>query len=102
MERNSKRERQLEQGSHTARHELSHDADGGEHVIEQRRVRVVDRCDVLVVGGGPAGLSAAIGAARAGADTILVERFGCFGGGEWVAAALRDPISDFCPSQIRQ
>ena len=37
-------------------------------------------CDVLVVGSGPSGLSAAIGAARAGADVMLVERFGCFGG----------------------
>jgi hypothetical protein len=37
-------------------------------------------CDVLVVGGGPAGLSAALAAARAGADTMIIERFGCFGG----------------------
>ena len=38
------------------------------------------RCEVLVVGGGPSGLSAALGARRAGADVILMERFGCFGG----------------------
>ena len=31
-------------------------------------------CDVLVVGGGPAGLMAAIAAAEAGAETVLVER----------------------------
>jgi hypothetical protein len=37
-------------------------------------------CDVLVVGGGSAGSSAAIAAARAGARTILVERFGFLGG----------------------
>lgn len=36
--------------------------------------------DVLVVGGGPAGLGAAIGAARSGAKTRLVERFGSLGG----------------------
>ena len=37
-------------------------------------------CEVLVVGGGPAGLSAALGARRAGADVILCEAYGCFGG----------------------
>ena len=36
--------------------------------------------DVLVVGSGPAGLSAAIAAAREGVSVILCERFGCFGG----------------------
>ncbi|MHA1235461.1 MAG: FAD-dependent oxidoreductase, partial [Promethearchaeota archaeon] len=38
------------------------------------------KVDVLVVGGGPSGLAAAIGAAREGVDTLLVERYGCFGG----------------------
>jgi hypothetical protein len=32
------------------------------------------------VGGGPAGLAAAIAAAREGVETLLVERYGCFGG----------------------
>lgn len=41
---------------------------------------VLDRCEVLVVGGGPAGTMAAIAAARAGADTVLLERHGFFGG----------------------
>ena len=36
--------------------------------------------DVLVVGAGPAGISAAIEAARSGAKTALVERYGCVGG----------------------
>ena len=36
--------------------------------------------DVLVAGGGPAGVCAAVSAAREGAKTILVERFGCLGG----------------------
>ena len=38
------------------------------------------RAEVLVVGAGPAGLAAALSAARAGADTLLVERFGSAGG----------------------
>ena len=36
--------------------------------------------EVLVVGGGPGGLAAALAAARAGAHTTLVDRYGCFGG----------------------
>ena len=46
----------------------------------ERRVDVIHRCDVLVVGSGPGGLAAAIAAARSGVDVCLVERFGCFGG----------------------
>jgi hypothetical protein len=33
-----------------------------------------------VVGGGPAGLAAAVGAAREGVHTTLIDRYGCFGG----------------------
>jgi NADPH-dependent 2,4-dienoyl-CoA reductase/sulfur reductase-like enzyme len=45
-----------------------------------KEIPVLTRCEILVVGGGPAGLSAALGARRAGADVVLMERFGCFGG----------------------
>src|SRR5919107_2842798 len=53
-----------------------------EHYVTEpaRETPVVHRTDVLVVGSGPGGRAAAIGAARAGADVTLVERFGCFGG----------------------
>lgn len=38
------------------------------------------RCDVLVVGGGPSGIAAAVAAARQGAHTILLERHNHLGG----------------------
>ncbi len=36
--------------------------------------------DVIVAGSGPAGISAAVAAARLGAQVALVERYGCIGG----------------------
>ena len=45
-----------------------------------RQTPVVGRTDVLVVGGGPAGLCAAIAAAHNGARVILAERYGHLGG----------------------
>ncbi|HSY94922.1 MAG TPA: FAD-dependent oxidoreductase, partial [Steroidobacteraceae bacterium] len=45
-----------------------------------RSVDVILETDVLVVGSGPGGLAAALGAARAGARTALIDRNGCFGG----------------------
>jgi hypothetical protein len=41
---------------------------------------VVGRCDVVVVGGGPAGVSAAVAAARTGASVTLLERYAALGG----------------------
>jgi glycine/D-amino acid oxidase-like deaminating enzyme len=43
-------------------------------------IPIVARADVVVVGGGPAGFSAAISAARAGASVTLVERYPYLGG----------------------
>lgn len=43
-------------------------------------VPVVATSDVVVVGGGPAGVCAAVAAARAGASVTLVERYGYLGG----------------------
>jgi len=45
-----------------------------------REIEVARDTDVVVVGGGPAGLAAAIASARAGAKTTMVERFGFVGG----------------------
>ena len=45
-----------------------------------RSIPVLDRVDVLVAGGGPAGIAAALASAREGARTALVERYGYLGG----------------------
>ncbi len=45
-----------------------------------RTIPVMAETDVLVVGSGPGGLAAAIAAAREGVETMLVERWGSFGG----------------------
>ena len=45
-----------------------------------REIPVITQTEVLVVGAGPAGLAAALSAARMGADTLLVERYGYVGG----------------------
>ncbi|MBE3574251.1 MAG: FAD-dependent oxidoreductase [Firmicutes bacterium] len=49
--------------------------------------------DVLVVGGGPAGLAAAVAAARQGCSTMLLERYGFVGGTP--VAALVGPMMTF-------
>jgi Thioredoxin reductase len=52
-----------------------------------REIPVAGHCDVLVVGAGPAGIGAAIAAARAGMKTRLIETAGCLGG-VWTAGLL--------------
>ena len=52
----------------------------GKIIQPEREVPLFSQADVVVVGGGPAGFAAAIGAARTGAKTILVERYGSLGG----------------------
>ena len=53
---------------------------GGTVREDAREIDVYHRCDVVVVGGGPAGCAAAWAAAKAGADVTLVERYNCLGG----------------------
>jgi hypothetical protein len=45
-----------------------------------RTLPVYGEFDVVVIGGGPAGLAASVSAARHGARTLLVERYGFLGG----------------------
>jgi len=55
------------------------------------------KTDVLVVGGGPAGIGAALGAAKAGVKTLLIESCGFFGG---IAAwSLGMPINQMRPER---
>jgi len=53
---------------------------GGQVIQPERTLPVLHETDVLVAGGGPAGFAAAVAAARAGARTAIVERYGYFGG----------------------
>jgi hypothetical protein len=55
--------------------------------------KVHSESDVVVAGGGPSGLIAAIAAARAGAKTTLVEQYGFLGG--MATAASVGPFSPF-------
>jgi hypothetical protein len=51
------------------------------HITEvSKSIPVIAETDVLVVGSGPGGLAAALGSAREGVKTLLVERYGCLGG----------------------
>ena len=61
--------------------------------LPPRKAVVAADTDVLVVGGGPAGLGAAVGAADAGARVVLAERYGFLGGN--ATAALVMPLMSF-------
>jgi hypothetical protein len=59
----------------------------GRFIETQRAIPVAGRSDVLVCGAGPAGIGAALAAARAGAQVRLLELAGCLGG-VWTAGML--------------
>jgi len=75
-----------------------------------RHTPVVADVDVLVAGGGPAGIAAALSAARSGASTMLIERYGYLGGmitGSHVVAILgvgdgHKPLARGITEEIRQ
>ena len=69
----------------------------GETIIEPgRSTPVYGEFDVVVVGGGPAGIMAASAAARAGCSTLLIERYGFLGG-----AGTAGGLSTFCGLHAR-
>lgn len=70
-----------------------------EQVQFSSTVPVTETCDVAVFGGGPAGLTAAISAARAGKKTVLVERLGALGG--TAAMGYVAPISGFFQNGVQ-
>lgn len=61
--------------------------------LAPRTVPVVAETDVLVVGGGPAGIGASLGAVGAGSQVILAERYGFLGGNATVALVM--PLMSF-------
>ena len=61
--------------------------------LPPRQAVLAGETDVLVVGGGPAGLGAALGAAQTGVRVILAERYGFLGGN--ATAALVMPLMSF-------
>ena len=50
------------------------------YVEPEKKIPVTDGVDVLVAGGGPAGIGAAVAAARQGCKTMLIEQAGDVGG----------------------
>jgi hypothetical protein len=67
--------------------------------LPPRTAMVAADVDVLVVGGGPAGLGAALGAADVGVDVVLAERYGFLGGN--ATAALVMPLMSFHTQQAK-
>ena len=53
-----------------------------------KQIPVVADADVVVVGGGPAGVTASIAAARQGVSVLLIERYNHLGG-LWIGGRFR-------------
>src|SRR5664279_3084455 len=74
----------------------------GNYLTETRRTPIVRKTDVLVVGGGPTGVGAALAAAKEGASVVVLERFGMLGG-VWTAGLLNpffDPEKGWIVGQL--
>ena len=61
--------------------------------VFNKEIIVSGEFDVVVCGGGPAGIGAAVASAESGAKTLLIEKFGFLGG--MATAGLVNPMSEF-------
>ena len=79
---------------------------------KSKRIPVIASVDVLVAGGGPAGVGAALMAAREGVNVMLLEMEGCLGGvatagmmSHWTGSSssrILDEIYDRCEEIERE
>jgi hypothetical protein len=76
-------------------------AKNGNYIREKARdTKVAYEADVVVVGGGPGGIGAAVSAARNGARTVLIERYGYLGGmGTGGLVTIIPQLADFTGKQ---
>jgi ribulose 1,5-bisphosphate synthetase/thiazole synthase len=83
-----------ERGQRAATTVLSADKPAGSYVLEPaKRIPVAYDVDVAVAGGGISGVFAALAAAREGAQTVLIERFGDVGGN--IGPGMNSPEADY-------
>ncbi len=74
--------------------------ENGKVIQPQRELPVLHETDVLVVGAGPAGVSAALAASRTGAKVALVERYGHLGG-QWTGGLVLIVVGMYGKSRVQ-
>ena len=71
---------------------------GNSFVIEpERSIPIFAEADVVVVGGGPGGVPAAVAAARKGAEVLIIEHYGFLGG--LASAGMIGPLFGYNTAQ---
>jgi hypothetical protein len=66
------------------------------HYEFSKDIPITKEADVVVIGGGPGGIGAAVMAARTGAEVLLIERYGCLGG-----MASFGEVHPFMPNDVK-